>query len=606
MSDKIILKYTLPILGNIEIPLYEEASVIYTFLERQDQIDRLKNLNQLGIVSDVIQTAHHSKFEYLLFMLFLIESMKKLKGVYPLGRKVVGQLTGKELLKIWAMLLSVGHMPGTFPVEKAILKFLRQEIVQRREFFQYITPRPTRDYVNKLLEKQNIYSFYHALSFFALRRRSQSSESKRSQELLTSYCYAYDKPCIVTLRDLFGKIRSFAHLVLDSYYTGSPNIFATAHITKIPALITASHFDRLIESLKSYLIHEIYRCPQSVIAEVALYNAFHIRLRHVKKPVDFIYHFMSDVRGDAEIYQIFSDYCEKKKINKMEFYDPLQVTTNRGNIFSQEREIYIILYKFLKNKNKFNVLLFNIDKPPGADNSIISIFINKKHSFKRVGLLPNLLRELLTEIRKNESPKYSPLFRIIKKRGRVTPEILTHIKSEANETNICNFFETIFRTLFNERVVHIRMISKKIDFMPDGFIDTAPYLINELFEAFKIENHELLELKKLINNRVIRKASKPRPKLFILTNNVELNRPTQTKKGFVIGEFDGAVLTIEGTKLFLYLLEAKKKTRPHSEGRRQLLGVKRLLKDTYKRRGLTKVQRIELHEKSHYLRIKIS
>jgi hypothetical protein len=139
--------------------------------------------------------------------------------------------------------------------------------------------------------------------------------------------------------------------------------------------------------------------------------------------------------------------------------------------------------------------------------------------------------------------------------------------------------------------------------LPEGFYDKKPYIMEKLFKNRKIDDTELLELNNLVA-RIIANTNYPR--LVIFTSNIELHRKTRRELGFVVGELDGSVLEVSGTKLFLYFLEAKKKTRSYSESRRQLNRIKRYLKPQYRRRNLTFIRHVYKNSKSAYLKIKLS
>mgnify|MGYP001579229891 FL=1 len=87
---------------------------------------------------------------------------------------------------------------------------------------------------------------------------------------------------------------------------------------------------------------------------------------------------------------------------------------------------------------------------------------------------------------------------------------------------------------------------------------------------------------------------------------MELQRRPTKRFGFIIGEFDGAILEVNKKKLTLDILEAKKNTVNYSYARKQLSRIKRYLKPQYRKGGLVRIQRIETGGKSAFLRIRLS
>ena len=220
------IEYKLPILGKRMVSFRNDAGEIYSFLDEVGQISRLKNLNQLGIISDIIQTAHHPRYEYLFLLCYLVDRIKpNVKGYYPIGREVVDTLTGTELLKIWTLLLAIGHTPGSFPVEKAILKFLLRREEIKNQFLKRIKGQEIKKYALKLIDENRIYSFYHILSFSKIFRYRDNKKQKllsgKCINYLSLYCLEKTKERYLKLRELFRKLRMFSYIILDSYYTGA-------------------------------------------------------------------------------------------------------------------------------------------------------------------------------------------------------------------------------------------------------------------------------------------------------------------------------------------------------------------------------------------------
>lgn len=602
------IKYTLPFLGQAEVKLYDESVEIYSFLEQHNQISRLKSLNQLGIISEVIQTAHHPKFEYIFFQLYITEKLKELKGLYPINRNIIRKINGAELLKIWALLLPIGHLPGTFPVEKAVLRYCSNSSNFRESFLGTIKEKGIKGHVDGLITRQNVYSFYHALTFLKLSRychnKTQVSFCRKASELLSLYCCNTNKESILSLKELFVKIRKFSYVVLDSYYTGARNILNVEDLGKLSGLIPNQHFENLIRSLDAYLMNQIYKNKECTIAEIILYQGFYEELKKHRSPKYLIDNYMY-AKHDADICDLYSRYRKKWQINDDLYYELLRIDTNRTTVFKQEDDLDSILSRFIPIRQKRSSVLFDVDCLPGASKTSIVIYLNRLFRFKRVGLLPNLIREALVECFRNEYTRHSSILKSpeIKK----SPAIHLFIKRQINEGNFKNIFYALFRLAFNEKISFFRMKERSsVGFfnLPESFYDREAYLINKVFEENQVKDPELLELNKLIN--IIKNKNK-KTRLVIYTGNIELHRDRAVKSGLIVGEIDGALLVVIGTsKLYLYLLEAKKRTRSYSESRKQLSQIKRYLGEQYKKRSIVSIRRLDRNSKSSYLRLRLS
>ena len=83
-----------------------KANNIIGFKNNSDEvgeIDRLKNLDHLGIVREVIDGARHSRFDYIALIFALIDSwVQKVKEIHASSREI----EGKNLIKCWALLFN--------------------------------------------------------------------------------------------------------------------------------------------------------------------------------------------------------------------------------------------------------------------------------------------------------------------------------------------------------------------------------------------------------------------------------------------------------------------------------------------------------------------
>ena len=118
------IKSILPDYGDIDIKLYDFTEQIYDFLNRDipDEIYRLKKLDQLGLISEVYEGTHHSKWEYILIQLFLSQLLKQNEKATGLGSNVSlkskKQISQIDLINSWSLLLNIGHLHRTLSCER--------------------------------------------------------------------------------------------------------------------------------------------------------------------------------------------------------------------------------------------------------------------------------------------------------------------------------------------------------------------------------------------------------------------------------------------------------------------------------------------------------
>ena len=78
----------------------------------KSQFDRLKHINNLGIIPDVLEMAKHSKHEHYSGVMYQIESLIKIRNV---DEKYIVPL------KVSAIFLHISHLPFTYSTERSLL-----------------------------------------------------------------------------------------------------------------------------------------------------------------------------------------------------------------------------------------------------------------------------------------------------------------------------------------------------------------------------------------------------------------------------------------------------------------------------------------------------
>ena len=81
--------YFIPGIGiyNLDIEKAKPVKILYDFLDEVGEIDRLKNLDHLGDVREVIDGARHSRFDYIALIFALIDSwVQKVEEIHACSR----------------------------------------------------------------------------------------------------------------------------------------------------------------------------------------------------------------------------------------------------------------------------------------------------------------------------------------------------------------------------------------------------------------------------------------------------------------------------------------------------------------------------------------
>lgn len=118
------LRYHVPLLGYVVANLHDESDRIYRALSAVGEVERLKKLDHLGVMRYAWEGAHHSRWEYTILILSLVERCKAVPQVHLSSAVRLRQATissGYELLMAWALPLNTGHLVWTFASERALM-----------------------------------------------------------------------------------------------------------------------------------------------------------------------------------------------------------------------------------------------------------------------------------------------------------------------------------------------------------------------------------------------------------------------------------------------------------------------------------------------------
>ena len=117
-QQETIIEYQYPDLGTVQVRLEKESASIYEFLRSKGEIESFEKLDQLGALRAVHKSSHHSRWEYMVLQMYLVEELGK-KKVFgfstsvPLTKQVIISSiegVGKELgstEQLWASLRHV-------------------------------------------------------------------------------------------------------------------------------------------------------------------------------------------------------------------------------------------------------------------------------------------------------------------------------------------------------------------------------------------------------------------------------------------------------------------------------------------------------------------
>jgi hypothetical protein len=287
--------YFIPGIGiyNLNIEEAESVKILYDFLDKVGEIDRLKNLDYLGDVREVIDGTRHSRFDYIALIFVLIDNWAQIaKEIHATSEVNIdpkagkGAVEGKDLIKCWALLLNIGHLNWTFPTKRILLEVLHDEKLHTK-LIDGIEDEEIKKKAKEILEFRDYNHFYQILAYLRFKclyekYRDKIDEIwfKRYEWMLKKYIVddfsdKVKESKIIHLKNLYRNVRKIAFLLLDSFYTPSGLNLSPVLLFGNPELMLSIVFGETeISNTLKFLNRQLYKSVylnEKVLAIHSLY-----------------------------------------------------------------------------------------------------------------------------------------------------------------------------------------------------------------------------------------------------------------------------------------------------------------------------------------------
>jgi hypothetical protein len=183
----------------VQTTLYNEAQRVFDFLKSRGEIERLKNLDHLGIIRRAVEGAHQPRWEYIVLTMRLADLVKDhVPGAHLGARLDIDNHTeassAVELFKVWLLLTNLGHLTWTFTAERALMEQIKASPRLRKELLAAMPDDPVRKYAARILRDEDVYSFYHLVAFVRLHDfSSETNYDAKWSAFLKSYCVSSER-----------------------------------------------------------------------------------------------------------------------------------------------------------------------------------------------------------------------------------------------------------------------------------------------------------------------------------------------------------------------------------------------------------------------------
>jgi len=314
--------YFIPGIGiyNLNIEEAKPVKILYNFLDEAGEIDRLKNLDHLGIVREVIDGARHSRFDYIALIFALIDSWaQKVEEIHASS----GEAEGKNLIKCWALLFNIGHLEWTFFTERILLEVLRKKNLHTK-LIESIKDEKIRKKAEKIFKFNDYNHFYQILAYLRFECLCNEYRDKMDENWFEKYKRMFkkyivddfsdkiEKGSIIYSKSLYRTVRNIAFLLLDSFYTPSGLNLSPVLILDNPELIRSIVFGETeISNTLKFLNRQLYKSVYLSEKVLAIQSLYYDRLKKKLKArieglkngkdiCDFVKEIYDELRKDIE------------------------------------------------------------------------------------------------------------------------------------------------------------------------------------------------------------------------------------------------------------------------------------------------------------------
>lgn len=568
------LDYNLYSLGKREILIYGNyASQCYNFLKENEVVERLKNTEQLGLIKESMEGIHHSRWEYVILQMFLLNRVCDTKK-YALSYKFnihlnnnIENLSGAELIQMWILLLNSGHLYGTFSSERGVLKAINDNILLYRKIKEKI-PKDLEVWFEDMVDNCKFYQMNILNSIYFLNTSQKKSKTLSGNKLTDFYIEIlkvfikdnYDDNLnfrIKNYKKLFHTIRQISYLLLDSQYFSLPFKFnLTDFMVNFEENFNeffskSSHMDKLLQDYDNLLSSKLY------LSDIYLRN-FAIHENYVyNKFTGIKYTRHKDIKTDLMSIKFDNGFFNKYKhydtILKLEFdLDKINNTDIKGYLLS-----HLNLETESRWRCEFNNDLITIFESNSGNHLIINLPMDSKYIVHPIGKLINNLIEIMN--------KHISNFII---EDVISYDWINILNSDEQsykfENKLRKQYENDVKKLFNPKFEEIVLFLLK-NLASDEFLfvlsddklsNKVVVVDNKNFNNIEDEKYDGIEEYRAIEIDMVLETVKKtikQSKELVIVSGIEVNDSDNQNKA----EFDGLVLLYKENKLFLYFVEGK-------------------------------------------------
>lgn len=562
-------EYNIYQLGKIKADIVGEYAIdCYNFLKNKNCIEKLMNMNQLGVIPNTSLGTSHNRYEYVILQIYLINILQGKPNTFTITNNKQEKFhlglnsnhdvkthislenpTGAEILIMWILLFNSGHLIGTFASEKGFLNVLRNNEDFLNKFKKYI-PKSLHSSLDTYL-KQNYYLDFHKfISLFIINTNKSSTKDlkngKQSIYLFSKLIELYfisDDETILKLKKYYNKIRKLAYLFLDSQYSSIPINFTLISLLinlseNIDDLLDSnSQLNQTLNSIDKLLSYDLYYSEESI--------------SELRRHSDYIY---NKLNKKVNVNKL------KKEVNDIKFFNTISQPDKKFKtiqLYFEFNKLFESIYNIQFNSvlgEKWDselgeTCLLTIENNPKFDFAVLNIIYLNKNVYSQILFTARLINKLI--IFKEDK------FKRFKEQNETTEHNIA-------TTLLNNYLINIFNNPFKELILFILENSTEnyyYKFKENDFPIISSYNGNTIDNTFNLLNlsnlpkfrkHEKNVIKEFANKIIKSKKTKA----LISFSSIKSYSKSDESEG---PEIDGLIMIFKNNELNLYLIEAKNK-----------------------------------------------
>jgi hypothetical protein len=293
------MTHNIPSLGRVDIQLGEYPTFLYKFLKQRGEVDRLTNLLHIGMLETCFPGMRHTRWDYTFAGLYVVDCLTTVVEGLTVNKRVNNkEISGRDMTQLMILASNIGHLPGTFIVEKGILRALL-----------------IGEHLHKLLKKAGLPKStpvdYTTLNkvIGLIRLKEWISEIEKDGTSKTALDITYYLLSAQFFRDKgkqhFQKIKSYyrfsrraAYQILDSLYVSLPYTIQYEKLIKKPPSRSpfSDEWSQMVDLLDDYtriIYDNIYHSESSRKVIAPYSNKIFEYFKGMKNPINELLHLVT-------------------------------------------------------------------------------------------------------------------------------------------------------------------------------------------------------------------------------------------------------------------------------------------------------------------------